>query len=113
MGNVRIYEVVPASLFTPNYERDGGRSILRSLAEIAGARARFSYAVKVIWAVVPEESVFSDSHSSRISMRAPSGTWKDLTEEDLQVFKLEEKMDGLRARELRIQPLNFLGTKNG
>lgn len=109
MSDVRIYAIVPASLFTKNYTRTCGHTVLRALNRVSETVRMSSVLSKIIWVVVPEETLFSDSRGSCIN--ADVTGWRDLQEDDLHVFMIEEKMDGPRARELSLQPLHPMGRR--
>jgi len=109
MSDVRIYVVAPLSLVTKNYVRTGGHMVVRTLREVRESLRRFPSSSKIIWSVVSEQVLFSDSRGSCIS--ADVASWRDLQEEDLHVFMIEEKMEGPRARELSLQPLHPMGRR--
>jgi hypothetical protein len=95
MSDVRIYAAIPTYVSTEGYVREVGQVAYLSLGEY-----RKLSATKAVWAVVPSYVLYQDSHSCRLSEEV--GGWRDLTEEDLQVFTMEEKLAEGRVQRIQL-----------
>lgn len=105
-SDIRIYVWLQRSVVASNYVRPTGETIHKRLgASTLGDDYR------IVWAVVPYTIVYQDSNSHRLCEEVRG--WRDLTEEDVHAFKMEESLEGGRARELQIQPLHPMGKNNG
>jgi hypothetical protein len=112
MGKLRVYAVIPRYMVARNFVREKNQPVYTRLKRFSGP-VSISVLAKIVWVEVPRKAISTSDGWESVKANVDIKGWRDLTEEDMHAFLMEESLEGNRARELRLQPLHPMGRNNG